>query len=104
MAYASQSGRAFADASCPSAFGVCDRCGFWNQLYKLDYQFQYAGPGLVNLGILVCDRCLDVPSEFLRSIVIPPDPVPVKNPRPEFFAADEGPPPAAEPVYLLVPD
>lgn len=42
-----------------------------------------------NLRILVCRDCYDKPQEQLRSIVIPPDPMPVINARPEWFIADE---------------
>jgi hypothetical protein len=48
-----------------------------------------------NLRILVCrdtgGGCLDVPSEAaLRTIVLPPDPPPVFNARPEAYPIDEG--------------
>ena len=49
---------------------------------------QWSGSQLQNLRLLVCDTCLDVPQQQLRSIVLPPDPLPVFNPRPENFAAD----------------
>ena len=39
----------------------------------------------MNLRILVCKRCLDVPQEQLRSIVLPADPVPKMNARPQDF-------------------
>lgn len=82
-------GRAQTDASNPRAHGSCDRCGFrWN-LYQLQYQYQWAGTDLINLRIRVCPTCLDKPSEFLRTIIIPPDPVPAFDPRPEPFAFDE---------------
>jgi len=34
---------------------------------------------------LVCKSCLDVPQEQLRTIILPPDPVPISNPRPENY-------------------
>jgi len=40
------------------------------------------------LRLLVCRRCLDKPQIQLRTIVIPPDPLPVINPRPEFYAVE----------------
>jgi hypothetical protein len=55
----------------------------------LSYQFQWAGSDMVNLQLKVCSTCMDVPSDFLRSIIIPPDPEPVDQPRPEPYAFDE---------------
>jgi len=71
----------------PRALAVCDRCGFQYNHDELQWQFQWAGPRLQNLRILVCRSCLDVPQEQLRTIVLPPDPVPVVNPRPEISTA-----------------
>ncbi len=81
-------GRATVNPQSPSAFGVCDRCGCWYNLDTLAWQFEWRGPRLMNLRILVCPPCKDVPQEQLRPIVIPPDPVPRANPRPEDFAQD----------------
>lgn len=85
MGYASISGRARTSARNPQAYGVCDRCGFWYNLVDLKWQYQWAGNNLINLQLRVCDTCLDVPQEQLRAIVIPADPVPVYQPRPENF-------------------
>lgn len=99
MAYASGRGHVITNPSNPQAQAVCDRCGAWWKRVALQWQFQYAGPSLINIRLLVCPKCLDVPAPFLRTIVLPPDPLPVKDPRPEFFVADEGPiPPANPPV------
>jgi hypothetical protein len=46
----------------------------------------YAGAGLVNKRLLVCQKCMDRPQDQLRAIVIPADPVPVSNSRPPNFA------------------
>jgi len=54
-------------------------------LEELNWQYQWAGPRLQNLQLRVCDDCLDIPQEQLRSIIIPPDPLPVLNPRPEYY-------------------
>lgn len=40
-------------------------------------------------NILVCDRCYDTPQENIRAIVIPADPVPIQNPRIEYFQTYE---------------
>ena len=36
-------GRARVNPRHPEAFGVCDRCGFWNQLNSLGYQHEWRG-------------------------------------------------------------
>jgi hypothetical protein len=68
----------------PRAMGECDTCGFWYQLDDLARQFQWGGVALRDTGYLVCHRCLDVPQEQLRSIILPPDPYPRSNPRPSY--------------------
>src|SRR5258708_3950262 len=65
-------------------WGYCDRCNFRYNLKDLSWQFEWHGPRLANLHLLVCDRCLDVPQEQLRAIFIPPDPAPVKDARPGY--------------------
>jgi hypothetical protein len=42
-----------------------------------------------NLRILVCETCYDAPQQQLRAIVVPADPVPIENPRIEYFVDDE---------------
>lgn len=86
-------GRARISRSSPRALGTCDRCAFTYNLEDLHWQWQWAGPDLQNLRVLVCDTCLDVPNEQLRVIDIPADPLPVMNPRPEqaaVFSDDNG--------------
>lgn len=80
-------GRASVNPASPRAFGICDRCGFWSNLCTFTWQHQWAGNMLQNLRILVCSQCLDVPQQQLRSIILPADPQPVFNSRPEFFDA-----------------
>jgi len=41
----------------------------------------WRGASLMNIRILVCDICYDEPQQQLRAIVVPSDPVPIKNPR-----------------------
>lgn len=82
-------GRADFDPSKPDTMGICDRCGnLWN-LRDLQYQFQWAGTELINLHLRVCPDCMDIPSEFLRTIILPPDPEPIYDGRPANFAAME---------------
>ena len=89
MAYASQSGRARTDPSNPQAHAICDRCGFRYNLVNLSWQFDWAGASLINKRILVCNPCNDKPQQQLRAIVLPPDPVPVVNPRIQDFVVAE---------------
>lgn len=81
-------GRARVNARKPEAQGVCDRCNLNYSLRDLKWQFQFQGMQLQNLRILVCDICLDIPQPQLRTIILPPDPVPVMNARPENYRAE----------------
>ncbi len=89
MGYASRSGRAQTSASNPRAFAVCDRCGIWYNLDQLQWQYEWNATTLYNKRLLFCRSCLDDPQEQLRTIVLPPDPLPVLNARTENFTADE---------------
>lgn len=87
-------GRASVSPGFQNPFAICDRCGFVYNKFDggggngLSWQFDYRGPQLQNLKILVCRRCRDVPADQLRPIIIPPDPLPVAQPRPENYAQD----------------
>jgi len=82
-----QTGRGRVSARSPRALAVCDRCGFTYNLCNLQWQYQWSGVKLQNIRLLVCTtNCLDVPQPALKTIVIPADPVPVLNPRPEQYA------------------
>lgn len=81
-------GKAIANPSNPRAFGICDRCGFLYNQHKLNWQFDWAGPQLINQKILVCETCWDNPQQQLRTFSLPPDPVPIQNPRPEMYVSD----------------
>ncbi len=89
MSYASRSGRARTSAKKPSAFAVCDRCGIWYNFIDLQWQYDWRGPVVQNIRLLVCKRCLDIPQEQLRAVVLPADPVPIMNARTEDFDAAE---------------
>lgn len=81
-------GRARVSSRNPEAFAVCDRCGAIYNHIDLSWQFDWAGTELINKRILVCRRCTDVPQQQLRAIILPPDPVPIQNPRVfNYFAA-----------------
>jgi hypothetical protein len=69
----------------PVPWRICDRCGFRYLYPKTSWQYEWRGNDLVNIGLIVCPRCLDVPQENLKVIIIGPDPVPVKDPRPGTY-------------------
>jgi len=74
--------RARVNSQHPQAFAACDRCDqIWNH-DQLQWQYQYNGPNLQNLRLLVCPNCLDVPQPQLKPRILPPDPMPVMNARP----------------------
>jgi len=85
MGYASKLGRAKINSRSPQAAGRCDGCGFIFSRSALRPQLQWAGNKLINLKQLVCRRCNDIPQTQLRAIVLPADPMPVLNPRPENY-------------------
>lgn len=112
MGYASKAGRAVASSRNPRAFGQCDFCANWYNRDQLSFQKQWQGTQLVTLNFLVCQRCLDVPQEQLRAITLPPDPLPIQQPRvPNFLymntcyrATSEGPQPTYQNTGIPVPD
>lgn len=84
-------GRASISQTNPQALAICDRCGFRYNHIDLSWQFQWRGTKLQNIQILVCQDCLDIPQEQLRVIIIPPDPIPIMNARPENYVQDDNP-------------
>ena len=80
-------GRAQVSSKNPQAFAICDRCGFLYNHKDLGWQYDWGGASLINKRILVCNPCMDEAQEQLRAIVLPPDPVPIVNPRTENYAA-----------------
>ena len=110
MAIGNLQGHARTNRRQPTAKGVCDRCGFWYPLSDLRRQFQWAGASLFDTGYLVCERDLDIPFEQYKVLILPPDPIPRTNPRPDQTTtapALAGQPPPTTPgnlgftVYLL---
>lgn len=84
-------GHARADRHKPRAWGVCDRCGFLYNKHELQWQYEWFGARTQNTNMLVCDRCLDDLQEQLRVIVLPADPTPIVNPRPEQYVSNNNP-------------
>ena len=89
MAIPNRHGRARLDPTAPSAFAICDTCSFEFLRSDLYADKQWYGTRIQDTGYLVCDRCLDKPQEQLRTIILPPDPIPVSQPRPDFLTARE---------------
>ena len=89
MGYASKVGRARTSTKNPQAHAICDRCGFRYNHVDLAWQFQWGGASLINQRILVCRPCTDIPQTQLRAIVLPADPIPVMNPRVEFWTSTQ---------------
>jgi hypothetical protein len=89
MGYASRSGHARTSTKKPEAFGRCFRCSRWFNRNALQFQHDWRGTSIVNLWILVCEDCYDVPQEQLRALQLPADPTPVWFPSVEQFEADE---------------
>lgn len=84
-------GRANVDRHDPRAWAICDMCGFLYNRVALRWQYEWAGNRLVNQNMLVCEPCYDKPQEQLRVIVLPADPEPIGNPRPEEYSINNNP-------------
>jgi hypothetical protein len=58
----------------------------------LRWQYDWRGTKLQNLRFLVCDSCYDQPQQNgQRVIILPADPVPIQNARPENYVAADNP-------------
>ncbi len=71
-------------------WATCDRCSMLDNLSRMQFQYDYLG-GMTpqNKHILLCKRCLDQLAFQRKLIVLPPDPPPVFNTRPENYFVDE---------------
>jgi hypothetical protein len=81
--------RARVDPTSPQAWATSDRSGAIGNHEDLCYQYAWRGTQLVNTRLLVYADELDVPNRQLGTIILPPDPVPILNARPEQYAIDE---------------
>jgi hypothetical protein len=66
----------------PRAAGVCDRGGEVRRRSELQREMRWAGNRLVPTGFLCCPEHLDMPHPQDRVVILGPDPVPVRDPRP----------------------
>lgn len=77
-------------ASDPRAIAICDGCGFLVQHNHLREQKDFRGGSTpVGLGIWVCASCQDQPQPYFSRQLLRPDPVPVRNPRPDFNPSND---------------
>ena len=83
--------RARTDPRSPRGWATDDRSGFVGNHENLCWQYEWAGTGLVNKRILVYPDQLDKPNRQLGTLIIPPDPVPLQNARPEQYDIEETP-------------
>lgn len=72
---------------------TCDRCGFIWSGTSMRFQYDYmGGPTPQYLGVLVCPRCEDDLMYQRKLLILPPDPEPFRNTRPEPYEVDEAGP------------
>lgn len=93
------------DPYAPRGRGVCDDCQFVFLLSELQYQYEYRGDSLTNTRFRKCPTCLDKPYEGRRPLKLPPDPVPLLDPRVEPLQQEEnavGLP--INNIFITVPD
>lgn len=68
----------------PKGVAMCDGCGFWVSYETLREQVDFRGGWTPEkTGLFVCATCDDVPQPYYQRQVLPPDPVPLRNPRPD---------------------
>lgn len=69
---------------------TCSTCGLlWSQS-SMSFQYNFRGGNTpINTQILRCPRCIDGIQWQAKLIVIPPDPPPFFNTRPESYVVDE---------------
>ena len=87
------------DVKSPRSVAVCDGCGMWTMhAHSVEKMEDRGGSVPVGTNLYVCGVCDDVPNPYYSKLVLPPDPVPIKNPRPENYALNP------EPMLFIVAD
>ena len=76
----------------PRPVGVCDLCYQKYYLDDLQWQYDWRGDHLQNLRVRRCPKCLDIPNEQLRPIVIRGPEGSLRDPRPPQYAANAAAP------------
>lgn len=69
------------DPASPEALGICDYTKFVHNRKDLVKQMEWRGDALVWTGFFVGKDYVDIPNPQLRPPILPPDPVPIKDPR-----------------------
>lgn len=87
MSYRPKGKHVHIDPDAPEALGICDYTGFVHMRKDLIRQMEWRGNRLLWTGYYVGKSYLDKPNPQLMSPVLPPDPVPVKDPRPSYMSA-----------------
>ena len=73
----------------PEAFAICDTCGHLFNHTSLVQQMEFHGNSIRPTGFMVCTRtCTDTPQPQISTPILPNDPYPIKNPRPELYPGD----------------
>ena len=75
------------DPTSPAAAGRCDIGTEIVQRSTLRPVMRWAGNRLVATGLLSCPRHMDLPNAQDRTLVLPPDPPSIHNPRPDIDGA-----------------
>jgi hypothetical protein len=91
MAWRPHPKRAETDPQAPRAWATCDRSGMQTNHFKLQQQRQWAGTQIIDEKFLVDGDFNDEPQRQLGTLILPPDPPPIMNARPENYTADETP-------------
>jgi hypothetical protein len=73
----------------PDALGICDYTGFVFNRKDLVRQMEWRGNALVWTGFMVGRPYADKPNPQLIPPILPPDPVPVEQPRPPYQQLNE---------------
>ena len=81
--------RTHVDPANPMAWATSDQNGMIGQHNKMKWQHDWRGNKIVNLRVLVHEDELDKPQRQLGNLSLPPDPVPIRNARPENYSIDE---------------
>lgn len=82
MSYRPHGKHVHVDSQSPKALGICDYTGFVFLRSDLLKQMEWRGNSLEWTGFYVGRPYLDVPNPQLKPPILPPDPIPVKDPRP----------------------
>lgn len=90
------------DAKSPQGIAICDGCGFLVQHAHLREKKDYRGGTVpVGLSLYVCASCDDVPQPYYKRLLLKPDPVPLRNPRPDSQDAQTNAQETAANAYSL---